>query len=428
MHAAAPTPQPGQGTPDVDVKPKRSFFVWWGAFMVLFITLLAMVTVHLLARLGAEVVHVDAAPVSNVQPPVGLSFPGCGVMLKTPPQWSQVPPDRANIAVRWISPGSSADNVSGAVAIEVVKPSVLDVKRVAAVLARRWHGELVDKSESLDGEPACRIVAPVSENLQPVEGLVCIHEGRLYLIEGDVTDGHACHDQIEMIRQGWAWIPLSLLAKIGPPAELDPLAKLDSPLNPLSKRRDFRYQPITIFNGKVSVDFPTAMPEIDDTNPGKILFSLHNYEHDHADFLAFVQPGGLLRGDTLAAVAQRVGAIVHTNGGFSGVFVWHSIKSDSARGLITQPLAAPPGGRPYRAIVAVVLLPDNKLVLANFVISTLNDDDLAFYTQTAETIMGTVKLSPEGSRDLERQKHQLDHPPLNARTASRGFNLWDQQL
>jgi len=409
--------------------PSDVFFVGWGILTLLFATLMATAVLHLLARFRAATVHVNAAPAATVAPSSSkvLSFPGYGLMLKTPPRWSQVPPDRANIAVRWISPGSSADNVSGAMMIEVVKPSVLDVKRIAGILAKRWHGELVDKPESLDGEPAWRVVASVSDVLQPVEGLVCIHDGLLYLLEGDVTDGHACHDQIETIHQGWAWMPLDASAKIGPPAELDPLAQLDSPLNPLSKRRDFRYQPITIFNGKVSVDFPTAMQAIDDANPAKLMFTLHDYEHDHANFLAFIEPGQLLSGDTLAAVAERVGAIARANLEYTEKFVWHKLNSESARGLITQPLAAP-AGKPYTVIWAIVLLPGNRLVMTNFIITTRNDDDLAFYAQTAEKIAGTVKLSIEGARDLERQKQPVNHPPTNARTASSGAVAGDRSL
>ena len=420
MDASLSDPQPAQSTPVNDVKPKRSFAAWWGIFTVLFITLLAMTSLYLARRLRAATVHNSAVAVATVPPSKGLSLPLYGLKLEIPPDWRQVPPDRSNIAVRWISPGSREDNVSGAIMIEVAKPAILDVERIAAGLAERWHGELVDKPDTLGGEPACRIVASVTEDLQPVEGLVCIHQGRLYLIEGDVTDGHACHDQIETIRQGWAWIPLDPLARIEPPSQADPLAHLDSPLDEPARHLEFRYQPTTIFKGKVSINFPTAMRLTNGSRPeATIMLSLHDYQHDHADFLAFVQSGQLVIGDTLAHVQERLGVLAHANFQFSEEIVWHKIKSDSARCEITQPLPAP-GWRDCWVIWSIVLLPDNKLVLTNFMISADNAEDGAFYAQTAEKIIATVMLSPEGKRDLEQRKPPVQLPRSHTLTADRG--------
>lgn len=424
MDSSPPDPQPGQGTPDTVVKPKRSFLAGWVILALLAAGFLVMASRHLIARIRAEIVQDTAAPVANVPPPTtALSLPRYGVTLNTPPQWHQVPPDRSNIAARWISPSSRAESVSGAVMIEVAKPSILDVKRIATSLAGKWHGELVDKPDSLGGEPAYRIVASVTEELQPVEGLVCIHEGRLYLLEGDVTDGHACHDQIETIRQGWAWMPLDPSAKIDPPDQLDPLAQLDSPLDVPVKHLEFRYQPITIFKGKVSINFPAAMRVSDDGFPeDRIILSLHNNQHDHAEFLAVVQSGEIAPGDTLKRLEERLGAASRAKFQSSDAFVWHKLKSDSARGGMTQPLPAL-GWEQCWIMWAIVVLPDNKLVLINFAIYAEDRDDRAFYAQTAERIVETVQLSIEGNRDLEKRKIPLHHSQMTALPSGRGSDF-----
>lgn len=340
-------------------------------------------------------------------------------MLNTPPAWRKVSPDRANIAARWVSPKSSENVVSGAIVIEVCTPLILDLKRIAVSLASRWHGELVDKPDTLGGDPAWRIVAAVSQDLQPVEGIICIHEGRLYLLEGDVTDGHACHDQIEAIRQGWSWIALDPSARIDPPAPTDPLAQLDAPVDSRSKGLEFRYQPITIFKGRISLNFPAMMQLKNDGYPEqRLMLSLQYHEHAQPDFVAILQSGQLIRGDTLSHFEEGLGKIERAKFDYLDPFVWHKIESDSARCEMTQ-LIAIAGWQKSWLILGVALLPDNQIVFIVFTTAARDADDRALYIQTAEKILESVTLSTEAKRDLERQNPPASRPPSNALRASR---------
>src|SRR6185437_10609952 len=84
-----------------------------------------------------------------------------------------------------------------------------DTVATANALAAKWGGRVVNDHVNLDGETACLVQAkPTKPALQPVEGLVAMHDGNLYLVTGGVTPGHSCDAEFEAIRQSWKWIPL----------------------------------------------------------------------------------------------------------------------------------------------------------------------------------------------------------------------------
>src|SRR6185312_14897402 len=86
----------------------------------------------------------------------------------------------------------------------------------ANALAAKWGGRVVNDHVNLDGETACLVQAqPTKPALQPVEGLVAIHAGNLYLMTGGVTLGHSCDAEFETIRQSWRWIPIGAPEKEG---------------------------------------------------------------------------------------------------------------------------------------------------------------------------------------------------------------------
>ena len=112
-----------------------------------------------------------------------------------------MPPVRLSIIARWVSADPRSGDLQGEIMIEMKKPSQLDGAQIAQSLAQDWHATVADKQDSLDGATAWRIVAEPKPELQPVEALISIHGGRLYLIEGGATSGHPCHEQIEVIRR-----------------------------------------------------------------------------------------------------------------------------------------------------------------------------------------------------------------------------------
>lgn len=252
--------------------------------------------------------------------------------------------------------------------IEMKKPLIPDVRKLADSLAESWGGKVSDKKDALDGEDACRIVAVPKTDLQPVEALACIHEGRLYLIEGGVTIGHTCHAEIESIRKGWKWIPLE----------------------PPIRHLEFRDQPAVFFNGQVSMNFPAGMSLSDDGHPEKSIgIGLHNFQLDRSEFTAIIQFTTLADGDTLAKAEDRLAKGLQAQLKLPEPFTWHALKSGS-RGGMTNALPGPASDGKNWIMWGIVELPGHQIVLANFTLYAEDPSDRALYAATARKIMETV--------------------------------------
>jgi hypothetical protein len=312
----------------------------------------------------------------NSTQPAPISIPLFGIAVSSPPGWQQLPPDRLSIVTRWISPGSRAGNVQGIIMIEMKKPALPDAGQIAASLAKDWGGRVAEKQDSLDGEVAWRILAEPKAGLQPVEGLLTIHDGRLYLIEGGVTAGHSCHGPVEFIRQSWKWIPL------------------DPPI----KHLEFRDQPVTIFNNRVSINYPAAMYTFDNEHPERRLgFGLENFQLDHDDFTATVELGSLPNGATLLGAEASIARGIQAKFNLPEAFVWHDLNSDaSTQAAVTQAVPGPATSGKNWIMWGIVGLPGNQIVLINFTIFAEDPDDRATYAKTAEKIVGSVSPAPAG--------------------------------
>ncbi len=313
---------------------------------------------------------------TNSTRPAPLSIPLFGIAVGSPVGWQQLPPDRVGIATRWVSPGSRAGNVQGIIMVEMKKPALPDAGQIASSLAQEWGGRLVDKQDSLDGEMAWRILAEPHVSLQPVEGLLTIHEGRLYLIEGGVTAGHSCHDQIESIRQSWKWIPI------------------DPPI----KHLEFRDQPVNIFNNRVSINYPAAMYTFDSEHPERRLgFGLENFQLDHDEFTATVEFGELPKGTALVTAEASISRGIQARFNLPEAFVWHDVNGDaSVQAAVTQAVPGPVSDRKNWIMWGIVGLPGNQIVLINFSIFAEDPDDRAIYVKTAEKMVGSVLAAPGG--------------------------------
>jgi hypothetical protein len=299
------------------------------------------------------------------------SFPLYGVELNSAPRWQQLAPDRSNIITRWISPESRAGHVQGMIMIEMKKPGAPEAGQIAASLAKNWNGTVSGEQDVLDGEVAWRIVAEPKVDLQPVEGLVSLHDGRLYLIEGGVTAGHSCHDEIEIIRKGWKWIPL----------------------DPPVKHLEFRDQPALLFNGHVSINFPAAMSQFDNGHPeNSVGIGLENYQLDRGEFTAMLQFAKLADGDTLSNAEDRLGKGIQAQLNLPDAFVWHRVKSGLVEGDVTQALPGPASDGKNWIMWGIAGLPGNQIVLANFTIYAEDPNDRAIYAKTAEKIVNSVSL------------------------------------
>jgi hypothetical protein len=341
-----------------------------GIFLFFFVNVL--LCPFIVARSYAQAAPSVKASTSPTTQASKNDFPLVGFTLKSVPQWRQLPSDRASRITQWISPQSQAGDVQGIIMIEMKKPAILDVRKVADSLAKASGGTVSDKQDILDGEVAWRIAAEPEADLHLVEELVCIHDGRLYLIEGEVTAGHSCHDEIELIRQGWKWIPL----------------------DPPVKHLEFRDQPAVLFNGKVSMNYPAAMNLFDDGHPeSNVAIGLENYQLDRSEFTAFIQFGKLADGDTLASAEERVGKGIQAKFNLSEAFVWHAVNSPAMQGAVTQPVLGPEADGKNWIQWGIAVLPGNQVVLVNFTIYAEDPNDRATFAATAEKIIGSVSLS-----------------------------------
>jgi hypothetical protein len=310
------------------------------------------------------------SPISSTQPQAE-SFPLFGVRLKSPPQWQQLPPDRLGIVARWISSDSKPGDVHGMIMVEMKMPGGADAAQIAGQLANNWGGTVATQAEQLDGEVAWRVTADPKVDLQPVEALVAVHDSRLYLIEGGVTAGHTCHDQIETICNGWKWIPL------------------DSPV----KHLEFSNQSTLIFNGQVAINFPAAMYVFDKDQPDRRLgIGLQNYQIGQDDFTALYEFAQLSEGDTLASAESRLANGIRAKLNLPEAFVWQPVSGATLQAAATQALPGPVSDRKNWIMWGIVGLPGNQIVLVNFTIFAEDPAERAIYAKTAEAMLAKVSM------------------------------------
>jgi hypothetical protein len=309
--------------------------------------------------------------------PAAFEIPLYGIAVSSPVGWQQLRPDRSGSITRWISPESRDGNVQGIIMLEMKKPAVSDAGQIASSLAQEWGGRVADERESLDGEVAWRVLAEPHVSLQPVEALLTIHDGRLYLIEGGVTSGHSCHDQIESIRQSWKWIPL------------------DPPI----KHLEFRGQPEIIFNHRVSINYPAAMYTFDSEHADRRLgFGLQNFKLGQDEFTATVEFGELPKGTALISAEASIAKGIQAKFNLPEAFVWHDVNSNDAsvEAAVTQAVPGPESDRKNWIMWGIVGLPGTQIVLVNFSIFAEDPDDRATYVKTAEKIVESIAAAPAG--------------------------------
>jgi hypothetical protein len=297
------------------------------------------------------------------------NFPLHGAAFISPPGWQRLPPDRQSIIARWISPESKTGDVRGMIMVEMKKPKILDARQIAAAMAKGWGGQISDTQDQLDGEIAWRISADAKATLEPVEGIICIHEGRVYMIEGGVTSGNSCHDAIETIQRGWKW----------------------TTLEPPVKHLEFREQPVVLFNGGASINFPAAML-LTDEEPGKSVFiTLVSTQSDRTEFMGFVQFASLQDGDTLAAAEDRLTKGSQAQLKLLETLTWHNVKSATeSQADVTQWVPGPSSEGKNWIMWGIAQLPGREIVLINFTAYSEDPDERAIYGKTAERIVGSI--------------------------------------
>ena len=327
-------------------------------------------------------------------PPSGAAlqqFPTWGVALAGPPGWRQLPPDRYDLMTRWVSTDQKTGDVAAMIMVQGGKPQQGDAPASARKLADDWGGRVTNEHDTLGGQRAWRVQAdPPASGLHPVEGVVTVHEGHLYMILGGVTPGLSCHEQIESIRKSWKW------------------TAIESPTKHLDKLLD---QPMLALGGSVRINFPAVMHTYQTDKPDQVLdLGLYNLQRNGPDFLAYVQIADLPKGDTIEAAKDRLAAGTREKLKLPEPFVWRNLKAPTSR-AITQPVRDPSEKEPTYLAWGIIALDTGRVVLINFTINCEDRGERSAYEAAAAKIVESVSPAPVDQDGKGPQKEQAAGDP-----------------
>jgi hypothetical protein len=303
--------------------------------------------------------------------PSGVNYFSFGVQLGSPEAWQQLPADKLDMIARWISPHSQPGDLQGMIVVEMKKTDA-GARQNAREIAKSWGGEVSDTEESLGGERAVMIQSNAhGTGLQPNEGLMAVHEGRLYIITGGVKPGFSCHDAIEEIRASWKW------------------TKMEAP----ARHLEFCDKPLAALDGKTMINYP-AVVNLFDTGgrPDQSLgLEIFNYVAGASEFQAIVQMGAFAPGLDFDLAKDKVGKGVQDKFKLAEAFAWHDVAS-AKRGAVTQAVMIPSDNDhdAYWIMWGLVSLDEKRFVLINYSIFTKDAGDREEYVKTAGKIAESI--------------------------------------
>jgi hypothetical protein len=194
-----------EGNADADDKPSRSgllvpFIIIFGVGGAYGLLQIADVAVEHLAVRGKVVSGEGKAGVAR-------TFRGDGVTFSLPEGWTSVPLQRTKTMARLISPGSTPRQLKAMIMVDTGRPTIPDAKGTAASLAKQWGATVLEQQTELDGVPAVRVRGKnPGPGVKPVEAIVAIRKGRVYMIMGGVAPGESCEEAVEHVRKSWKWV------------------------------------------------------------------------------------------------------------------------------------------------------------------------------------------------------------------------------
>ncbi len=183
-------------------------------------------------------------------------FPARGFRLEgaTLPGWQASDGSRGKVVIEWIGPTSTPAAVRSFVSIESGPPTAngATAALAAAELAKSWGGQVGADKITLDGEAAVKLDAPPrAGELRPVEALVALHGGSIYLVIGAVNGDEKCSEQLEEVRKAWKWEPAVAA----------------------SMHLEFLPDPVSALGGAVVVNYPRDMHRNETAEPERVLHS-----------------------------------------------------------------------------------------------------------------------------------------------------------
>ena len=199
-----PTAQAGT-EPGAEQKPARAGS---GMLIPLIIVLGCGFAFGLLQIADAALKHVGKRSDTNIvdSQGEGKTFKGGGISFSLPEGWRSLPPRQDKTLALLVSPNSTPREPKAMIMVESGRPSIPDMQGTAKALAKQWGATVANKKTVLDGAPSLRVhgKAP-GPGVRPVEAIVTIRDGRLYLIMGGVAPGETCADAVEHVRKTWKW-------------------------------------------------------------------------------------------------------------------------------------------------------------------------------------------------------------------------------
>lgn len=130
-----------------------------------------------------------------------------GASFSEPKGWVRLP-GRTKTKGYFISGDSDRLNPHLMILVDIGRPSLPTLQATAEGLAKGWKGKVLDETTTLDGVKALRVrVEEQGPGLKPVEAVLTLHEGRIYILMGGTVPGRSVIDQVEEVRKGWKWVP-----------------------------------------------------------------------------------------------------------------------------------------------------------------------------------------------------------------------------
>jgi hypothetical protein len=303
-------------------------------------------------------------------------YPTFGVAFREPKGWKDQLRDKAKTVARWISPDSTPEGPVAMILVECGRTPARSLEDVADGLARSFHGAVADRPTTLGGTRALRVVAKNDGRaLRPVEGLVAIHDGLLYLVMGGVTAGHSIADELEAIRASWTWMPI------------------EEPY----KHLEFRDEPLSLPGGVATINVPALMHTFPTEHPDRILdLGLHNVRRNEPDFLAYVQILTTAEDLTLDESKKRLEDGLRARSHVKGPIEWRTTGVNPPR-VVSRAIEAETtekaDGRRKRLLLrwALVKLDDRRLVSVNFTLPPEAPGDRETYIALVDRIADSIR-------------------------------------
>jgi hypothetical protein len=323
---------------------------------------------------------IGASPLSgsDVGPGALTRYPTFGVAFKAPNGWHEQMRTKAKTLAWWISPDSAADKPAALIMIECSRTPARSMEEAARGLAKNFDGAVADRPTTLGGERALRVVAKnEGPNLRPVEGLVVMHDGLLYLVMGGVTAGHSVADEMEAIRASWSWMPFE----------------------PLYKHLEFRDRPLLLPGGPATINVPRLMHTYPTEHPDRILdLALPSARDNKPHFLAYVQIVPMPEGQTFEEYKNRLVEGLRAQFKLKEPLEWRSLRGDVLR-VVSQPFEVQTMdkvGEPTQTLLmqwGIVKLEDRRLISVNFTIDPEDKPGRNAYIAVVDRIVDSIHRS-----------------------------------